>query len=144
MGAPWRMPTGAEFEELINNCSHLWTTINGVNGYVLTSNINGNSIFIPAAGDYSNNSLANRNIGGFYWSSTYANATSCHFLEFRSGSIRPNDTSYRRLGFCIRPVQTGTPNRSIVPPIPEDEPKDEEPKDEEPQTMEEPKDDNMR
>lgn len=46
-GNGWRMPTDAEWTELRSNCS--WTAIRGV-GYQATSNINGNSIFFPAAG----------------------------------------------------------------------------------------------
>jgi hypothetical protein len=50
MGAPCRLPTVSEFQELYNNCITEWTTQNGVNGRRLTSRINGNSLFFPAAG----------------------------------------------------------------------------------------------
>ena len=49
-GGNWYMPTWEEFRELINNCKIEWTTFNGVNGEKFTSKINGNSIFLPAAG----------------------------------------------------------------------------------------------
>ena len=51
-GGNWRMPTKEEQDELIstNNCTWTWTTQNGVNGYKVISKINGNFIFIPAAG----------------------------------------------------------------------------------------------
>ena len=49
-GGAWRMPTQAEFVELINNCNWESETINGVKGQRVTSQKNGNSIFIPAAG----------------------------------------------------------------------------------------------
>ncbi len=51
MGDEWRMPTASECQELIDNTTKEWTTINEVNGYKFTGS-NGNSIFIPAAGDY--------------------------------------------------------------------------------------------
>ena len=36
LGAPWRMPTDAEFAALINNCTTTWTTRNGVYGRLVT------------------------------------------------------------------------------------------------------------
>ena len=53
MGDEWRMPTKADFQELLSNTNKEWTQVNGVNGYKFTSNKEGyqnNSIFIPAAG----------------------------------------------------------------------------------------------
>ena len=44
-----RTPTKEEWEELMNNTTATWTTQNGVNG-LLFSAINGNSLFLPAAG----------------------------------------------------------------------------------------------
>lgn len=34
LGDGWIMPTIDEFQELFNNCSWEWTSMNGVNGYV--------------------------------------------------------------------------------------------------------------
>lgn len=48
-GSGWRLPTQAEAEELVNNCSRIWQPRNGVNGLELKAT-NGNSIFLPAAG----------------------------------------------------------------------------------------------
>ena len=53
-GGGWRMPTKAEFNELMDNCTWTWSTMNGVNGYFITSNKSGYTdrfIFLPAAGD---------------------------------------------------------------------------------------------
>ena len=49
-GGAWKMPSDRQIQELLNNCSTLWTIINGINGCELTSKKNGGSIFIPAAG----------------------------------------------------------------------------------------------
>ena len=49
-GGTWRMPTNNQLNELLNNCSWDNETINNVAGFRFTSNINDNSIFIPAAG----------------------------------------------------------------------------------------------
>ena len=48
-GGKWRMPTWDEQEELIEGCINTFTTLNGVEGYKLTSKKNGNSIFLPMA-----------------------------------------------------------------------------------------------
>lgn len=49
-GRGWRMPTDAEMKELFYYCTWTWIDLNGVGGFQVTSNINGNSIFLPAAG----------------------------------------------------------------------------------------------
>ena len=48
-GPSWRMPTLAQQDELREHCTWTWTTLNGVNGCLVTGP-NGNSIFLPAAG----------------------------------------------------------------------------------------------
>jgi hypothetical protein len=48
-GPSWRMPTLEQQKELYNNCTQRWTTMNGVNG-ILVTGPNGNTIFLPAAG----------------------------------------------------------------------------------------------
>ena len=45
-GGSWRMPSLEEFNELQNNCTWEWTTLGDVKGYKVTSNINGNTIFL--------------------------------------------------------------------------------------------------
>ena len=47
-GLAWRMPTETEMQELIDNCKWSWTKINKVQGYIIKSKINDNSIFLPA------------------------------------------------------------------------------------------------
>ena len=46
-GARWRMPTIADFQELINKCNLKWVKQNGTGGLRVTGP-NGNSIFFPA------------------------------------------------------------------------------------------------
>ena len=47
MGGAWRMPTKDDLEELYYNTTHNVETVNGVNGMMYTSNINGHQLFIP-------------------------------------------------------------------------------------------------
>ena len=67
-GGTWRMPTVTEQDELLSKCALTWITQNGVNGYKVTSNINGNSIFLPAAGYCYGSALIDRESVCGYWS----------------------------------------------------------------------------
>ena len=105
-GGSWRMPTSSEISELRNNCSWTWTTQNNVNGYVVTSKVNGNSIFLPAAGyRWSEEGDFSGSIG-YYWSASlggYDYSYSAYSLVFISGDW--GLCSYTRgIGFSVRPV----------------------------------------
>ena len=50
-GAPWRMPTEDQCEELKNECSIVWTTYNGVYGRMFIGP-NDSTVFLPAVGGY--------------------------------------------------------------------------------------------
>ncbi len=63
----WRMPTRAEFQELIDNCDMEWVTDHKVQGIKFTSRINKNSIFLPAAGNKYGKKVYSNGIGGCYW-----------------------------------------------------------------------------
>ena len=104
-GGSWRMPTDAEWAELIANCTWTWTTQNGVNGYQVTSKTNSNSIFLPAAG-YRDDSFLD-SVGGLgdYWSSSlYEYGPSyAWYLYFDSDYVgRYYDDRY--YGPSVRPV----------------------------------------
>lgn len=139
LGEPWRMPTAEEFQELSDNCSHIWTTLNGVNGILFTSNVNGRTIFFPAAGSYNGTTLFVRGSNGYYWSSTFRSSDEALLLYFGISQLNPQRHNSRFYGYSVRAVKDGTPNRSIIPPTPEDEPKEEETP-----TVEEPKDKDER
>lgn len=139
LGTPWRMPSAAEFQELLNNCAHIWTTLNGMNGLLLTSNANGKTLFLPAAGDGVGTSINNRGVFGLYWTSTFFSAPNARYMYFNNSEVNAESSNQRRYGFAVRAVKDGTPNRSIVSPTTENEPKEEETP-----TTEEPKDDNQR
>ena len=104
-GSSWRLPTKAEFEELLNNCTWTWTEQNGVKGYKVTSKKNGNSIFLPAAGWRGGTSLSYQGTYGNYWSSTprESNSNHAYSLYFSSGYHR-TDWNDRNYGQSVRPV----------------------------------------
>ena len=107
-GGDWRMPTYDELVELKNNCTWTWTTQNGVNGCKLTSKINGNYIFLPAAGyRFGSTSYiySSANVGT-YWSSTLDGGDyqfACD-LSCTSSSLMTGTAGYRYYGQSIRPV----------------------------------------
>ena len=105
MGAPCRLPTVGEFQELNSNCDSEWTDEDGVAGRRFTSRINGNSIFFPASGYYNGTSLYDRGSEGLYWSSSYISATNAYNLYFNSSGVYPANDSGRRRGFTARAVQ---------------------------------------
>lgn len=109
LGYPWRMPTRTEFQELIDNCSWTWQTQNGVNGYMVVSKKNGNSIFLPVAGSCYSSNLSYTGIDGNYWSSTidrnygYDYCNHAWYLHFGKDYLNM-DFGERCLGFAVRPV----------------------------------------
>ena len=105
MGAPCRLPTVGEFQELNSNCTSEWTDEDGVAGRRFTSRINGNSIFFPASGYYFGATLYGRGSYGFYWSSSYNSATNAYNLNFSSSNVNPAYSYNRRYGFTARAVQ---------------------------------------
>ena len=72
MGSPWRMPTTQEIQELFDDSytTHQWTSRNGMNGCLVTSKSNGNSIFLPATGCF-NEGFYDFGDSGNYWSSSF-------------------------------------------------------------------------
>ena len=105
LGTSWRMPTLAEWMELKENCTWIWTTQNGVNGRLITAQ-NGNSIFLPAAGFCYGTSLDPTGFNGGYWSSSLSEdypfvAWSMGFDSVGHIYLRFDQRYY---GFSIRPV----------------------------------------
>lgn len=115
LGGNWHIPTPAEWEELINNCTWTWTNYNGVNGYKGVSKKVGytdNWIFLPAGGHIVWYMTRFSSVGsdGFYYTSRfhlgYMNDEGEH-VRFDSDD-QPYvcyDVSFdRREGMPLRPV----------------------------------------
>lgn len=70
LGKGYRIPTIAEWQELIDNTTYEWTTVNKVKGLKFTAS-NGNRIFLPAAGScFENGEFSSVGEIGWYWSSS--------------------------------------------------------------------------
>ena len=109
LGAPWRMPTDAEFSALISNCETIWTTRNGVYGRLVTGkgNYSSKSIFLPAAGFGTDSYLDYLGLRGYYWSSTSYSGYSygVWYLYFSSSDFYRYYVSRRFDGRSVRPVR---------------------------------------
>ena len=108
-GGAWRMPTDAEWTELRENCTWTWTSDyngTGVKGRIVTSNNNGNSIFLPVAGYRDDNNLGYAGNTGFYWSSSLCTDGSDYawYVYFSSDYVKRKNT-YRYYGLSVRPVR---------------------------------------
>ena len=106
-GGIWRMPTKDELTTLNDNCDWTWTTVNGVNGYIVRGRGDCSlaSIFLPCAGYGRGTSLYNAGSYGAYWSSVpYSDGSGAWHLGFDSS----NHGTYnggRDYGQSVRPVQ---------------------------------------
>jgi len=105
MGAPCRLPTVGEFQELNAQCDSEWTDEDGVAGRRFTSRINGNSIFFPASGIRNGTGLYNRGTYGNYWSASLGSQTHGYNLSFYASGVNPASYNNRFLGFSVRAVQ---------------------------------------
>lgn len=102
-----RMPTKDECQELIDNTTSKFETLNGVNGRRFTSKTNGNSIFVPATGFC--------NYGSFFYvgSLSYLRSSSLFesdsklswYLYFNANNVFM-DWDNRYYGFSVRPVKS--------------------------------------
>ncbi len=103
-GGNWQIPSSDQEKELVVNCTHIWTTINGIWGRKFIGP-KGSSIFMPAAGCYSPN-FRFAGSSGHYWSSTQYNKYNYGACSFYlpSNYASSNEYSYRSTGNSVRPV----------------------------------------
>ncbi len=93
-GSQWRMPTSAEWQELIGQTVQLYTTLNGVNGMLCTGR-NGNSVFFPDTSRITG-------LYGAYWSNKLSTSVSSAYFYLLMGEELYETT--RSDGLSIRPV----------------------------------------
>lgn len=113
-GNKWSTPTRAEFNELINNCSHTWTTKSGVSGYLFTGK-NGATLFLPAAGyknyieGYGYSKAQSEGKWLMYWTSSsqgdWEGQPFAYMLSGTSSSLSTNSTYNTTIvAASIRPI----------------------------------------
>ena len=95
-----KLPTKEQLEELKNQCTWTWTG----SGYKVVGP-NGNSIYLPAAGDrYCGGDVYGVGSYGDYWSSTPDGSDGAYYLSFNSDGVGV-DGYDRCYGQSVRLVQ---------------------------------------
>ena len=103
LGSAWRMPTQGEWMELTNTCTMTWTTVEGINGYLVSNN--GNSIFLPASGYREETSTYSTGTEGHYWTgSRWSGGVTATFGAFDTTNPSNSGSWIRAYGRSIRPV----------------------------------------
>ena len=107
----YHIPTKEQCEELIqyttvSEYQENYNNVIGLNGYILTSNINNNKIFIPMAGYYGFNGFQNFRAALSCATRYEKDPYRCYVLQYysRGDEFILNDALYRTNGFPIRPV----------------------------------------
>lgn len=126
LGDKWRMPTKEEWNELMEGCTRSIVRVDDVIGCKFTSKINGESIFLPAAGGMSNASSNYVGSWGYYWtSSLFVETPNLAYLHSFDTVVLNNwriDDAGRCRGYSIRPVY-GDP-KPVIPDNPVPDPVD--------------------
>lgn len=121
-GDKWRMPSRAEWQELFNNSTKVWTSVNGVEGARFTSKINGNSIFIPAAGNKFDGKETHQGTNCMLWTpeeydffdpSGWNNECRNYRVDISSTYANTEGYDYPDIGFTIRPVYGDLPAEQL-------------------------------
>lgn len=104
LGGSWRMPTEAEFSELLDNCDWGWISMNGIIGRKVTGP-NGNSIFLPVAGSRDYKYTYGSGYCGNYWSSSLDRSIPeyAQSVSFNSEKVYWL-ADFRNQGLSVRPV----------------------------------------
>ena len=109
LGKGWRMPTLAEFQELYDNCTWIWSELGGVRGFMIISNVPGYEnryIFLPAAGYNPEDEVMSDNYYCYYWTSEIDkedNTPSASIMKASAMNAGPVSAP-RYFGIPIRPV----------------------------------------
>ena len=106
LGDTCRLPTKEDWQELLNNTTHTWTTQNGVNGELFTAS-NGESLFLPAAGFRHVDGVFSVGEFGIYWSSSRSenDPNNAWYIRFNSDTLASSEF-LRLFGLSVRPVRS--------------------------------------
>lgn len=105
-GGSWSVPSDKQMAELLEYTQSGWTTLNGVNGRLFRSNVNGKTLFFPAAG-FTQGVWEGREEGreGVYWTSSVYPGTSDGCLISITADRVKQFNADSRFGMSIRPVR---------------------------------------
>lgn len=114
LGEGWRMPTKAEADELLQNCTWVYSVVaNNIPGYKVIGP-NGNSIFLPLNGHMVRDELIANKVHCCYWVGTLESDSEGNYNNNRANVLlygpeeKKTETvvDNRRWGHCIRPVKS--------------------------------------
>lgn len=118
----WRTLTKDEWVYLFEHHTKRWSTVNGINGYVIRPDgvstaiaasytasewaveEAAGSVFLPAAGSRGGTSVGGVGAWGDYWSSTHYNSNDAYYLYFNSSQPYPSNNTGRFGGRSVRLV----------------------------------------
>ncbi len=104
-GPEWCMPTYEQIQELTANCSSEWTERNGVYGRLFTSDINGATLFFPAAGYHSSVGFEVGTTGN-YWSHEVVNTVCYKAYTLKvDANAGKSGSAFRFQGNSVRAVR---------------------------------------
>ena len=107
MGTGWRMPTEAEYTELINACNQTWDTTNKWRIFTLKTDSTKKVVF-PASGRGYDGSVSRQGSYGYFWSSSLYTSYPNGGRYLNVGSSNGGMSNYSRyVGFCVRGVWAG-------------------------------------
>ncbi len=92
------IPSQENFQELKRYCTWKWEG----QGYRITSKRNGNSIYLPAAGNYKGTQLRKSGTDGDYWAGNSVGSSRGANLDFTKSSITADDSSPVGMYFTVR------------------------------------------
>ncbi|MBO4427490.1 MAG: hypothetical protein J5771_03295 [Bacteroidales bacterium] len=102
LGAPWRMPTSGDWQELIDYCDWVKKEVDGHQVYQITSRLTGQSMFLVSAGYRTVTSLAESPT--YYFASDRPDSFTCNAFTDQDGSFRIINF-WRHCGTNIRAVR---------------------------------------
>lgn len=105
-----RMPTSAEWQDLLDKCQRIKTSYKGRDGYLFYSPATGNTVFIPVGGYFGKSGLNNSDLP-YYWSSDLRSDAPINAISFHGREVLKWNRSE---GLSVRPVADGI----IAPVIP--------------------------
>ena len=109
LGGNWRMPTQADFQELIDNTTTGVTSISGIQGMKFTSRHNSNYLFFPFAGYAFSGSMFSVGSDFYCWSSSLSSVGSDNawYLCGNSGGSMVLLNGSRSYGQSVRGIYVG-------------------------------------
>ncbi len=112
-GDDWQMPSKAQINELLDSkyTTITWSEVNGVRGKLVVSKVNGNSIFLPSAGERLGTDYSISDKSGNYWSRSIGGDNNyAHHLVFYTSVVDSSEhlgreEHFRCWGYSVRPVR---------------------------------------